>query len=381
MNAQAQANLAWFGDVTADPQAPLLQASRLQALGLRACSTVHDFNNLLMVVQGNLAILRRKVKEPEAEPHLDIIHQAAQRAIMLARELLTYARGGISATKTLDLDEAVAGALPAVRQLVGPSIAIQQRRAGGPAYVDICPIQLEAAILNLAANARDAMPSGGVLEIAVRADPDLVELSISDTGAGVPPEVLPRVFDAFFTTKSAGNGTGLGLAQVNEMARNAGGLVQIRSTVGQGTTVTVRLPRMQDLPRSHDAKLSSGPRDREGRRILLVDDDVALRTTVASFLRESALTVHEAGDAAEALSMLEAEPFDALVSDIVMPSELNGLGLARAARTRRPALPILLMSGDEPSVADATASGFIALNKPFDLTELERRLRAEALSS
>lgn len=267
MDARVEVNLGWAGEAAADLQSPRLQVARLEALGRRTSSIVHDFNNLLMVVHGNTALLRRKVKEPEAGPHLDAIQQVVERATALARELLTYARGGECGSETLDLAEAVEKSLSTVRQLVGPGIAVQWSRASEPAFVDICPVQLDAAVLNLAANARDAMPSGGVLELATRVEREFVELSISDTGAGVPPEILPRVFEAFFTTKASEKGTGLGLAQVNDVARLAGGSTHISSVVGQGTTVTLRLPR---LPAPSDVRrVEPGTYEGEGRQVLL----------------------------------------------------------------------------------------------------------------
>jgi signal transduction histidine kinase len=245
---------------------PQLRAANLESIGQLASSVAHDFNNLLMVIQGNLAILRRKVTEPVAELHLDAIHQAGEQATRLVRELLDFARGGeCTLRSTLDLAEVVDGSLAAMRQLVGPNIMVQSRHWSGPAHVNICGVQLEAAIMNLAANARDAMPSGGVLEFATRVELNQVELSISDTGAGMPVEILARVFDPFFTTKAAGKGTGLGLAQVHNMVRNAGGSAQISSTVGLGTTIVLRLPHAEiERVRPH-AKLEPQPQPQPGK--------------------------------------------------------------------------------------------------------------------
>ena len=356
--------------------AALEQAARLEALGRLTGGVAHDFNNLLTVIQGNVAILRRKVKEPVAEPHLDAIRQAGEQAVKLIRQLLVFARGGVSQTAIVDLDAAIEASLLAVRQVVGAPVAVTARKAGGPALAQVDPIQLEAAILNLAANARDAMGAGGTLELATRQDGGFVELRVTDTGQGVPPDVLPRVFDPFFTTKAVGKGTGLGLAQVYGMARSAGGAARIESVVGRGTTVILRLPRAQGEPERAAAPVEPPPGEARGPRILLVDDDVRVRGTFASYLRSSGLNVREAADAAEALIALEAERFDALVSDIVMPGEMDGLGLAKAAKRRDPELPVLLVSGFGPSAEDAAAAGFTVLAKPVELAELEQRLRA-----
>ena len=356
--------------------AALEQAARLEALGRLTGGVAHDFNNLLTVIQGNVAILRRKVKEPVAEPHLDAIRQAGERATKLVRQLLVFARGGVSQTAVVDLDAEVETSLLGVRQLVGAQVAVTARKSSGPALAQADPIQLEAAILNLAANARDAMPAGGALEFATRLDGGFVELRVSDTGQGVPPEILPRVFDPFFTTKAVGKGTGLGLAQVYGMARSAGGAARIESAVGRGTTVVLRLPRAQGEPEGATAAPAPAQGEVRGPRILLVDDDARVRGTLASYLRSSGLGVREARDAAEALAALEAERFDALVSDIVMPGEMDGLALAKAARRRDPELPVLLVSGFGPSVDDAAAAGFTVLAKPVELADLELRLRA-----
>jgi signal transduction histidine kinase len=356
--------------------AALEQAARLEALGRLTGGVAHDFNNLLTVIQGNVAILRRKLKEPVAEPHLDAIRQAGEQAVKLIRQLLVFARGGVSQTAAVDLEAAVEASLLAVRQVVGAQVAVTARRSGGPALAQADPIQLEAAILNLAANARDAMPAGGTLEFATRLDGGFVELSVSDTGQGVPPEILPRVFDPFFTTKAVGKGTGLGLAQVYGMARSAGGAARIESAVGRGTTVILRLPRAEGEPERATPGPDPAHGEVRGPRILLVDDDARVRETLASYLRGSGLHVREARDAAEALAVLGAERFDALVSDIVMPGEMDGLALAKAAKRHDPELPVLLVSGFGASVDDAAAAGFTVLAKPVDLADLEQRLRA-----
>ena len=359
-------------------EAALEHAARLEALGRLTGGVAHDFNNVLTVIQGNVAILRRKLTEPTAESHLEAIRQAGEQAARRIRQLLVFARGGVPQTATVDVNETVDSSVAAIRRLVGSDITVRTLRSERPAWVEIDPIQLEAALLNLAANARDAMPAGGQLEIATRVERDQVELSVADTGQGVPPEILSRVFEPFFTTKAGDKGTGLGLSQTYGLARSAGGVAEIRSTLGRGATVTLRLPLAKGRPETPDLKLEPAPAAAGGPRVLLVDDDAAVRATVGYFLRNCGMTVREAGDAAEALALLEAEPFDALVSDIVMPGELDGSGLARRARERRPDLRIVLFSGFGASAAEAAAAGFAVLAKPVDLPDLERRLRAPA---
>lgn len=224
-------------------EAALAQAGRLETLGRLTGGVAHDFNNLLTVIRGNVAALRRNVTEPAFEPHLDAIDGASDRAIKLIAQLLNFARGGEPEAVRLDLDSVVDRSPPDVRELVGPHLTVQRQRSSTRAQVDIDPVQLQAALLSLAANACAAMPSGGVLEFATRAYQDIVELRVSDTGEGVPPEVLPRVFAPFVTTKAEGRGAGLGLAQVHDLVRRAGGSAQVQSAVGMGTIVILRLPR------------------------------------------------------------------------------------------------------------------------------------------
>jgi signal transduction histidine kinase len=217
--------------------------AREEMLGRLASCVAHDFKNLLTVIQANVVLLRRKLNEPAAEPHLTAIHRAGDEATKLIRQLLSFAHGGEVQISRLDLGEAVDESLETVRTLVGPGVTVQSRVSNDRAHVEIDPVQFRAALLNLAANARDAMPTGGTLEFATRAEPSAVELDIIDTGAGMPPEILARVFEPFFTTKLAGKGSGLGLAQVYDLVRRSGGSTDIRSVVGQGTTITLRLPR------------------------------------------------------------------------------------------------------------------------------------------
>jgi CheY-like chemotaxis protein len=238
-------------------------------------------------------------------------------------------------------------------------------------------LQLEAALLNLAANARDAMDGAGRMQIILRREGPWVALVVVDQGAGFDPGVLSRVFDPFFTTKPVGQGTGLGLSQVYGLMKGAGGQVTASNAPSGGGMVTLLFP-----PSTLPAEPVEDPLEPftstgaglEG--VLLVDDNDAVRATTAAYLRECGLSVIEAPDAARALELLETARVEAVMSDIIMPGELDGIGLAQVIQTRWPGLPVLLVSGYSERAADAQTRGFPVLNKPYSLPDVERRLRA-----
>jgi signal transduction histidine kinase/ActR/RegA family two-component response regulator len=383
-------------EVQAGRQETLLRerTSRMEALGRMTGGVAHDFNNLLMVILGNLEMLQRRVQAPNLDRYVASIRKAAERGTHLTRELLSFSRGEAAQAEALDLNERVRAVLAMLRQSLRGDISVMFELAPGPLPVRIDPIQLDLAILNVAVNARDAMPNGGVLRISTRRAPFPdrsgrrgVALSIADTGSGVPEAALPHVFEPFFTTKEVGKGTGLGLSQVYGFAKASGGLADIESKVGRGTTVTIYLPEadagaVEDRPEAARAPRDSEPPARI--RILLVDDNDEVRTVAADFLAEEGFAVRQAGDARAALEVLEREGADVLVSDIVMPGGLDGFGLAKAARARWPDLPVLLASGYSTSAAAAAELGFTVLKKPFQMTELGdavRRIASAARSA
>ena len=350
--------------------ATLEQSNRLEALGRLTGGVAHDFNNLLMIIQGNAEILQRRVSGEAAQRPLAAIREATARAAKLTRELLVFARGDPAERIPLDLNAAVDAFIEPITQAVGPGVLVRKDLDPSAGVVEIDRVQLELALLNLAVNARDAMERHGELTIMTRRlDPAVVELTVADTGPGFAPEIVGRVFDPFFTTKPAGVGTGLGLTQVYSFAKQAGGSVHVEK--GPGATVRLRLPAAAaSVTPAEPAPPAGAAPILNGRRILLLDDNVEVRAVSAQQLRELGAEVVEGDDAVQGLAALQTGSFDILVSDIVMPGELDGLALAERVRARDPALPILLVSGYSESSAEAVRRGFRIMRKPFALSEL-----------
>ena len=354
-------------------------ATRIDALGRLTGGVAHDFNNLLTVIQGNTDILARRVKgQTAAERPIASIRAATERAAKLTRQLLVFARGGPAESTPVDLARKVLDLLGAMSQLVGSGVVIETDFEPGLPPVRVDPLQLEAALLNLAANARDAMDGQGMLYLRLRRDADWVMLQVRDEGPGFEPQVLPRVFDPFFTTKPVGEGTGLGLSQVYGLVKGAGGRVEAANAPGGGAVLTLSFPPADTAAPAAEIEVAAAspqaPASGEAL-ILLVDDNEDVRATTAAYLRDGGLAVVEAADAAAALRLLEAAEVDAVVSDIAMPGEMDGMGLADAIRAGWPDLPVLLVSGFSERVVEAHARGFPVINKPYGLPELERRLR------
>jgi signal transduction histidine kinase len=360
-------------------------ATRIDALGRLTGGVAHDFNNLLTVIAGNTAILDRRVKgQVQAERPLASIRAATDRAAKLTRQLLVFARGGPTEAVRVDLARLALDLLGAMSQLAGSGVAIETDFEPDLPPVSVDPLQLEAALLNLAANARDAMRGSGTLYLRLRRAGTQVALSARDEGPGFDSGVLPRVFDPFFTTKPVGQGTGLGLSQVYGLVKGAGGRVEAANAPGGGALVTLYFPAavgeeshpQVTAPVQAEPAGTHAPLAAVGQaQILLVDDNEAVRVTAAAYLRECGLAVLEAADASQALDLLAEARVDALVTDIVMPGEMDGMGLAEAAKASRPGLPVVLVSGFSERAAEAQARGFAVINKPYSLPDLERRLR------
>ena len=352
------------------------QSGRLEALGRLTGGVAHDFNNLLMIIQGSAEILQRQVKEARSVKALAAIRDATGRAAKLTRELLVFARGGTAEKAVVELGGAVAACLDFVREAAGAAVEVRADLDPAACPVDVDRVQLEVALLNLAVNARDAMPDGGVLVVATRRGERHVRLSVTDTGTGIAPEVVARVFDPFFTTKGPGAGTGLGLTQVYSFAKHSGGSAEVASRVGRGTSITISLPlTAEPIPATAAPAAALDHDGLTGRRILLVDDDREVRTLTAAHLRDRGAVVVEVAAAAEALARLETDgPFDAMVSDIAMPGAMNGLALAEIVRVKWPGMSIVLVSGYSASIAEAGRRGLPVLWKPYELDELTRLL-------
>jgi signal transduction histidine kinase/ActR/RegA family two-component response regulator len=373
-------------------EAALRQAQRIEAVGQLTGGVAHDFNNLLTVLLGNLDLIEGAgLNDPRSADRLMAMRGAAERGARLTAQLLAFARQQPLAPRAVDLNAVVTGMEGLMQSALGRVVRIRNRLdpALWPALVD--PTQIELVILNLAINARDAMPGGGELTIEtanVQLPPPFVPLSrpeglpagdyvavrVTDTGVGMTPDVLAKAFEPFFTTKAVGSGSGLGLSQVFGTARQSGGDVAIESEPGRGTTVTLHLPR---APTAEAAPAAPAPAPAgaaaEPRPILLVDDDPAVRGTTAEMLRALGYKVIEAAGGRAAVGALREDPRIALLlTDVVMP-DMNGPALAAAARALRPALPVVFMSGyaDLANVAGGASLGRL-VGKPFrpaDLTE------------
>ena len=365
----------------------LRQAQRLEAMGQLTGGVAHDFNNLLMIVSGGVERLRRELSEEKHTRLLDMITTATQRGESLTRQLLAFSRRQTLSPTVIDLTLR----LPELKDMLSRSlrgdietdVAVPKE----PCAVKVDPSELELALLNLAVNARDAMPNGGTLSIAVRPvllkgksveeglSGEFVAIRVADTGVGIPPEVLPHVFEPFFTTKDVGKGTGLGLSQVYGFARQSGGTATITSTVGRGTVITLYLPRSRETqaPALAPAEAAAAPR-RTGT-VLMVEDNTEVADVCRAYFQQLGYGVKHASSAQEALEVLENEPgVDLVFSDILMPGVMNGLELAQSIRDRFPRMPVLLCTGYSSGAQDAVRQGFLVLQKPFDRTTLEAGL-------
>ena len=373
----------------------LRRSQRLEAVGQLTGGLAHDFNNLLTVVLGNAELLSELNQDrPEQRQLAEMIGQAAQRGAALTQRLLAFARKQPLAPRPVDLNQMLAGMDTMLRSSLGAQVEIELIRAAGlwPAVVD--PGQLENALLNLALNARDAMPDGGKLTLEtanVRLDADYasqhaevtpgqyVMLAVSDTGQGITRENLGRVFEPFFTTKEAGKGTGLGLAMVYGFVKQSGGHVSLYSEPGQGTTAKLYLPRAAST--EAPAVEEAAPEQVEGGagHILVVEDDPAVRAYAASQLRLLGYQVIEAEHAQAALAVLSSDAVvDLLFTDVVMPGGMNGRMLAEEARRLRPGLRVLYTSGyTENAIVHQGRldPGALLLTKPYRRAALDRMVR------
>jgi signal transduction histidine kinase/ActR/RegA family two-component response regulator len=355
----------------------LERSRRMEALGRLTGGVAHDFNNLLMVISGNLQILQRRYASAPMERHLQAIGKATERGTQLTRDLLAFGRAGTAPSTPIDLNEQVKRSIGMIRQILPLTIAIEFTTDENLPLVEVDPVQLDLALLNLAVNARDAMSEGGVLRFATRSGRTATEseviLSVNDTGSGIATEHLPHVFEPFFTTKQTGKGSGLGLTQVYGFAKNAGGRVEAASQLGQGTSITVHLPASKRVRELLPA-LAKSDVAIAGPRVLVVDDNDEIRNVTVEFLNDAGFAVEDAADATTALERLQAGGFAAVVTDIVMPG-MDGIEFARRAKARWPGLHIVLMSGFSASIQQAASEGFTVLTKPFQLADLVARLR------
>jgi PAS domain S-box-containing protein len=378
-------------------QARLFQTMKLEALGQLTGGVAHDFNNLLAVIISGAALLRRSDDPARRERLIEAMDQAARRGADLTRRLLTFARRQALRPEPLDLRAWLEDARELLARSLRGDITIEVEAPEGLWPVLVDPGELELALLNLAVNARDAMPKGGTLRLQAAnaeldriTDPDglggeFLRLSVRDSGTGMPPEVLARVFEPFFSTKEVGRGTGLGLAQVYGFARQSGGAARVASAPGRGTTVTLLLPRSTaqpgeaapraQAPAAAPALPAAGGADDPHLRLLLVEDDDDVAALTAEMLRHLGHDVARAPNPKAAFRALEdGLEADLVLTDVVMPGGQDGLDLARRLAEERPGLPILLYSGYGGAPARVASVGLPLLRKPFTLEELAQAL-------
>jgi PAS domain S-box-containing protein len=375
-------------------EAQFQQAQKMEAVGQLAGGVAHDFNNILTVINGYADLLLTET--PSADPHREsiaVVREAGERAAALTSQLLAFSRKSIVAPTVLDLNLVLDQVGRLLRRLIEENVTFTTVLAPGLSRVRADPVQLEQLILNLAVNARDAMPGGGRLTIETAevtleiGDPALdadclpgryVRLTVTDTGTGMPPEVQAKIFEPFFTTKAPGKGTGLGLATVYGIVKLAGGSIRVVSTVGRGTTFTVHLPAAAGT--AAGAPAAPVPAARGNETILLVEDEPAVRKLARISLEAKGYRVLEAGNGVKAL--LEADrypgPIHLLVTDVVMP-EMGGRQLAETLQARRPELRILYTSGytDDAVVRHGVSESTDRfLQKPFGPVALTAKVRA-----
>ncbi|MDP2331912.1 MAG: PAS domain S-box protein [Reyranella sp.] len=373
----------------------LRQSQKMEAVGQLTGGIAHDFNNILTVILANADTLQEEENlDPVVASRLDQIGQAVERASGLTRQLLAFSRKQPLNPKRTDINVLVTTTGTLLRRALGEQIEIESVLADGLWTVNIDRAQLETALVNLCINARDAMPGGGKLLIETRnvtlgaadvaRNPDIAAgdyalLSISDTGTGIPPEVLGKVFEPFFTTKGVGKGTGLGLSMVYGFIRQSNGHITVDSDVGRGASFKLYLPRSAGV--QEEAPVRQQPAIPGGNeRILVVEDDPGVRASVVRLLQGWGYAVSEAADGAAGVAAMEAaaQPCDLLLTDVIMPGPLNGKALADIVARRWPKTKIVFMSGysDEALTHHGRLdAGVRLLSKPFRKTELAAMIR------
>jgi signal transduction histidine kinase/CheY-like chemotaxis protein len=384
-NLRLQAEMAEHRET----EAALHQAQKLEAMGHLVGGIAHDFNNLLTVVGANATLLCYRASDETTRRRAAAILSVADRGERLIRQLLAFSR-----RRTLR-PEAVAlqGRILEIEELLGRSLrediaaTIDLPADLWPVTVD--PGEFELALLNIAVNARDAMPNGGAFRLMARNTRcrgetaygglvgEFVAVTLADTGTGMPAEVTTRAFEPYFTTKPAGRGSGLGLSQVYGFASQSGGSAALASAPGEGTTITLFLPRADAGPAIAGEMAAQPAFDPASARILLVEDDQTVAEAMQDMLHNMGFDARWAGDGVAALAFVENDPELKLVmSDVVMPGGLSGLDLARTLRDRRPELPVILTTGYSSHASEVVAEGFALIEKPYRRDVLAASLRS-----
>jgi CheY-like chemotaxis protein len=359
----------------------------------------HDFNNLLAGISGSLELMQTRLQQGrfnDVERYMTVAQGAAKRAAALTHRLLAFSRRQTLDPKPTDVNRLVSGMQDMIQRTVGPGIPVEAVGTSGAWPVLVDPSQLENALLNLCINSRDAMPEGGRITIETankwlddRAalEHDIPEgqylsLCVTDTGTGIRPEVIARVFEPFYTTKPIGEGTGLGLSMIYGFAKQSGGQVRIYSEAGKGTTVCIYLPRHygeveDERPMAESRVL---PRSAQGETVLVVDDESTVRMLITDILEDLGFNAIEANDSVAGLKILQSDVrIDLLVTDVGLPGGMNGRQMADAGRVGRPDLKVLFITGYAENAAVGNgqlAPGMAVLTKPFPIETMAARIRS-----
>lgn len=386
--AEQAAQLEREGAERAAAEAAMYRAQRMEAVGQLTSGIAHDFNNLLMAMRGNLELAQRSASPAEERLHryLGNAIAAADKGAKVTAQLLAFSRSQKLQVRPAEINAILRSARELIGSSLGPliNVTVGLDPAVGWALTD--PDQLELAILNIAVNARDAMPDGGTLRIESRISPvnsgegkeqaAHVSIRVIDNGAGMPEDIAARAIEPFFTTKERDKGTGLGLSQVYGFVRQCGGDLRIESALGAGTVVEILLPQAEEpsgalTGPTKQAALAANVEG--GRQVLVVDDDLAVRQFIVGALTAAGFHVSDAADGEAALALLDSFKPAAAVIDFLMPG-MNGAEVAREVRRRRPGLPIVFVSGYSDTVALNGIIGAVVLRKPFDISALDRAL-------
>ena len=388
LNTELAARVARAVAERSEAEAALRQAQKMEAIGQITGSLAHDFNNLLTVIRSSADLLRRdNVPDDRRRHYADAIADTADRAARLTAQLLAFSRRQALNPVVFDAAERIAATNEMLRTALGPRVELDIRRLCDNGLVEVDQGQFDAALVNLAINARDAMDGEGRLTITLEeadslppireqpaANGSFLGIALADTGKGILPDDIPRIFEPFFTTKPAGKGTGLGLSQVYGFARQSRGEVDIASVPGHGTTVTLYLPRATV---SAERSVANAPAIRSDLcgRVLVVEDDEQVGAFAVQLLEDLGYQVSLATNAAAALDALtRGGNFDVVFSDVVMPG-MSGVDLARRIRRDRPGLPVVLTSGYSEVLATDSQHGFPLLHKPYSMRALSDTLQ------
>ena len=375
-----------------DLESRLRHIQKLDAIGQLAGGLAHDFNNLLTVIDGCVGLLAADPNDPDRDEFLTEIRDAARRGSAMTRQLLAFSRQQVVQPRVFDLNDTVRGLNPMLRRLIDERIKLVTKLDAVDARIRADPGQIEQVLLNLLVNARDAMPAGGTLRVETTnltldetycalypaAHPGAhVVLVVSDSGVGMPHDMVDRIFEPFFTTKPAGKGTGLGLATVHGIVQQSGGHISVYSEPGQGSTFRLYFPAQAASEDGEESRAAATPAPKGSETILLVEDDRSVRITASAVLRRAGYQVAEAMDGSEALVICRdpQQHFDLVLSDVVMPN-MGGRELATALRSESPSLPIILMSGYTRDASILSGDPTLAfLEKPFTSESLTQRVR------